>query len=117
MSDVISNLSALKHLSKLRELTLISRNGSVLDEVNGLEELVQLESLNMGGLRSDWEFLRSLDKLETLYVQSCKITNIDYFCEMNQLSYLAIWNCDIADKQKEQLAEALPGCRIDYRND
>lgn len=127
-SDSLKTLNGVKNLRKLRILD-ISSSKSVsdisglinlpslkdfdckrckLDDLNPLSQFEMLERLALGGQFQDLIALKSLKKLEYLYVDSDQLKSLNVVNELESLEELFVW---VSNAQSFELTQKLPNLK------
>ncbi len=104
--------SWMKMLSKLGIFNLSERFNI---DLSPLKNLSNLQNLSLGYTQvSNLEPLRSLTNLQELNLYITQVSNLETIKGLKNLTYIGIDNChNITDKQVEELKKALPNLMID----
>ena len=87
-----------------------------LTDVKGLEKLTQLTWLNLNGNQlTDVKGLEKLTQLKGLILTNNKLTDVKSLGTLKKLTYLTLFsNPDLTKAQIDQLQKALPKCKINW---
>ena len=114
---VHDQLTEVKGLEKLNQLTALSLVDNQLTDMKGLEKLTQLRKLWLTTNHlTDVKGLEKLDQLKCLYLNQNKLTDVKGLEKLDQLQFLVLENNpDLTKAQIAALQKALPNCKI-YSN-
>ena len=109
-----NQLTDVKRLEKLTQLTVLHLFRNQLTDLKGLEKLVKLEELHLDGNQlTDARDLENLTKLESVYLNDNKLTSVKGLKKLAQLKELWLEdNPDLTKAQIDELKKALPKCKI-----
>ena len=113
-----NQLTNVKGLEKLTQLTELDLSLNKLTDVKGLEKLTKLKTLDLGGnkLTVVSNGLENLTQLRQLGLSDNKLTDVKGLEKLTQLRYLNLLNNpDLTKAQIAELQKALPNCDI-YSN-
>lgn len=95
------NCESAAELNNLEEITL-----NVVDfDGDWLTEIDSLKKLDMYWCKLNWEFLHDLPQVETLILDLCDITELDFINDMKSLSELSLTHIGIIGIKKFEIAE------------
>ena len=111
---VHDQLTDVKGLEKLNQLTELSLVDNQLTDVKGLEKLTQLRNLWLYiNQLTDVKGLEKLTQLKCLYLNKNKLTDVKGLEKLDQLKVLFLdGNPALTKAQIDQLQKALPNCKI-----
>ena len=109
-----NKLTDVKGLEKLSQLKILTLYGNQLTDVKGLEKLTQLTALVLHANQlTDVKGLEKLTQLEGLRLSNNKLTDVKGLEKLNQLTELGLGgNPDLTKAQIDELQKALPNCQI-----
>ena len=111
MQNDLTDVSALRRLSSLEELSL-GLNERLAD-ISPLAKLTALRSLSISGTAvTDLSPLASLTGLETLDIEGCRIESIEPLLGLKGLRTLYAAGCGLSAAEIDALGQALPDCII-----
>ena len=107
-------LTDVKGLEKLNQLTELSLVDNQLTDVKGLEKLTQLRNLWLySNQLTDVKGLEKLTQLKCLYLNKNKLTDVKGLEKLDQLKVLFLdGNPALTKAQIAELQKALPKCKI-----
>ena len=110
-------LTDVKGLEKLTQLTFLNLGQNQLTNVKGLEKLTQLTFLNLGDNQlTNVKGLEKLTQLKTLYLHINQLTSVKGLEKLTNLTVLDIrYNYYLTKAQIDELKKSLPKCDI-YSN-
>jgi len=110
-------LTDVKGMEKLNQLTGLNLGQNQLTKVKGLEKLTQLERLNLGDNQlTKVKGLEKLTQLKALYLHNNQLTSVKGLKKLTNLTVLDIrYNYYLTKAQIDELKKSLPKCDI-YSN-
>lgn len=111
-NNQINNIDTLKSLKKLTSLDL---SGNQIQDISTLVGLTKLTSLYLSGNQiSDIIYLKKLTQLRNLYLDHNQISNINPLKVSTKLRYLDLSENLISELDGKSLKNALPKCKISF---
>lgn len=109
----IEDLTPLSELKKLKSLNISSLHK--VTDLSPLAGMKNLTSLRLSGYSLvDYSPLCGLTNLEELILAFCQTTDLDSITKLRNLKSLALLRSGLAHQQTQDLANALPGCSLQF---